>query len=164
MPNNPYILPKGIASADDVVASGAQVTVDPSALGNLSATNAQLLASQVNQNVADIQSLQNAPAGIRRPVNLFDSSVVVGSGNYDDFVGNRNIYIGDSQITFQPPTEAIINNRFPASFEIENFSTGTNFIRVVRPADYNPNVANSGIARRSGNSLSFLTDVISTLR
>lgn len=157
---NPHLIDKEIASATGTIARGVQVSVDPTSLGNISATDAQLLASQVNQNVADIQSLQNAPAGIRRPVNLFDSSTVVGSGNYDDFVGNRNIYIGTSQITFQPPTEAIINNRFPSSFEIENFSTGTNFIRIVRPADFNGNVANSGIARRSGNRLSFMEDVI----
>lgn len=134
MPNNPYILPKGIASADNQVASGEQVTIQSSTLENVSSANAQQTASELNRLWTIVNGLADGGGSSRLSgaIAPFTGSVTVSAGNYDTYADAIALYVrqDNARVNFIMPTEAVINNRYPVTFTVLNqggtgrFTTG----------------------------------------
>ena len=122
MPNEPYILPKGIASTDSKAVSASQVDVVTGGFnGNLdnSVTDAQLLAGAVDA-LSITPGTGTNPNRFGGPIVPFNGSVTVGADNYDTYVDAIALYVRSDNIlaTFNLPSTAVINGRYPVSISI----------------------------------------------
>lgn len=87
MPNNPIILPKGVASADGKVVDSSQTGLDSSNYGQnipTSADTAKLAFDALN--ALDVSG------GNLDPINVFDSTTLVNADNIETFASHTNIY------------------------------------------------------------------------
>lgn len=110
------------------VADASSVQVDDSALANVTADDAQELASELNRlftEVAQIDTPQQA-----RPLTTFAGAITITSANFADYQNRNAVYVAtaDARPTFLLPTESNIpSGQYPVTFEISHFGGTARF-------------------------------------
>ena len=159
--SNSYIVRVEDIDGDDVV-------IDSASLAEVTANDAQDVATELNRLFGIVRGIQNERATPSRPLQTFENSVTIGATNLADFINRNAIYVAstDKRVGFTLPSEAVIGSQYPAIFEISHFG-GTqrfdsgfnpnNTIRINRPTDYDANDPSTFLRRSSttGSNLQF---------
>ncbi len=145
MPNNPYILPKGIASADGEAVSGLQVTIAPSNLDNISSTTTQGVVEELDNLWDMVNTLQNTAFNSGRSFLRFNDGFTIDNTNLAIFEDKNLIYTAKNDKPLDSvtrpdvflPTDADIaasGESYPITFEFTHLggtvrSDTTNLVR-----------------------------------
>ena len=154
------LVPFEVHSTSGTLTDGTQIEIDRASLSSVQGDDSQDIANELERLYGIVSRIQSESTNQDRPLNTFDSSLILTSANLGEHINRNNIYVAsnDQRVDVTPPPEADLAGQYPAIFEFSHFggtqrfdsgSDPNNTIRIVRPPDYSADDPSTFIRRGS---------------